>query len=583
MLSSDFSSLEDARGIGFVLSLLPWSMESDAQRFLFLCGLVFLSVLLRLVFVYASGVAFSRHVTDLMHDLRVGVMRRYLSFGKGFFDRNNAGYLHSVLLDYTSHVVNAMGTIHHILAASFQIIFYAGLLFWLHWQLTLFVAVLFPILHVSLRSVVARIRRGAQRQAVELKAIGEHAHDLLANAPLVRAYSQEESEVERFALTSRRIMEIEFQQQKRKHLLEPAQEGMLMVVVLLLALFVGRTTTFETETVSRLLVFFYVLKRSSTRVGDLNRVRGPLAQVSGRLGEVLKVFRLGDAPCVPSGTRPFTGLRQGVSFVGLSFGYDEDRRILHGVTFTVKASQVTAIVGQTGAGKTTLVSLLARQYDVPPGTVLLDGVSIRELSTESLLAHMAIVTQEPLILNDTIRANLLYGLEDHVDEARLLEVVRQARLDGFVDSLPTGLDTPVGDRGVTLSGGERQRLSIARAMLKDADILILDEATSSLDSRTEALVQTAIEECVRGRTAIVIAHRLSTIRRADRVVVLEDGRVVEEGTLSELLSRPGAFATYWRSQFHDDGGEALGGGEGREAGRLAEPSSVEAEEQRGEA
>jgi ABC-type multidrug transport system fused ATPase/permease subunit len=229
------------------------------------------------------------------------------------------------------------------------------------------------------------------------------------------------------------------------------------------------------------------------------------------------------------------------------FGYKEGRDVLRGLSFTVEKGTVTALVGPTGAGKTTIISLLLRYYDCPPETVFLDDTDIRDFTSASLRSHMAFVSQETLLFHDTLRANITYGLGS-VPEDRLEDVVTRARLRDFVRSLPQGLDTLIGDRGVKLSGGEKQRVSIARALLKGADILILDEATSSLDSKTEKLIQEAIEEAIRGKTAIVIAHRLSTIRNADKIVVIEDGRCVEEGRLEELLAKKGRFAEYWEEQ-----------------------------------
>jgi ABC-type multidrug transport system fused ATPase/permease subunit len=208
---------------------------------------------------------------------------------------------------------------------------------------------------------------------------------------------------------------------------------------------------------------------------------------------------------------------------------------------------MTAVVGPTGSGKSTLIHLLMRFYDCPEGTIFIDGKDIREFSLDSLLRHMALVSQETLLLHDSLRNNIAYGLKD-VPDGAVEKAVEQARLSGLIDKLPEGLDTLIGDRGMKLSGGEKQRVSIARALLKGSEILILDEATSSLDSQTEQLIQEAIDEAIHGRTAIVIAHRLSTIKNADNIVVLNDGIIKEQGSLEDLLKQEGLFKQLWDQQ-----------------------------------
>jgi len=208
---------------------------------------------------------------------------------------------------------------------------------------------------------------------------------------------------------------------------------------------------------------------------------------------------------------------------------------------------MTAIVGPTGSGKTTIVNLLLRFYDCPPDSIFIDGVDIRKFSLKSLRQHMALVSQETLLFNDTLRANIAYGI-DNISDKQIMDVIEKARLYDFIMKLPQGLNTLIGDRGVQLSGGEKQRVSIARAILKGSEILILDEATSSLDTRTEKLIQEAIEKAAENKTVIAIAHRLSTIKNADKIVVIEDGRIIEKGLMQDLLARKGKFYRYWQEQ-----------------------------------
>jgi ATP-binding cassette, subfamily B, bacterial MsbA len=294
-------------------------------------------------------------------------------------------------------------------------------------------------------------------------------------------------------------------------------------------------------------VYFYLVMNSATKFGVLTTFRSSLANVEASVQKVEDVLSDEGKYFVPSGQKQFTGLRQSIEFRSMNFVFPNGNVVLNNLSFAIEKGKMTAIVGPTGAGKTTIINVLLRFYDCPEASLFVDEVDIRSYNTASLRRHTGIVSQETLLLHDTLRNNIIYGL-DHVPEEKLQSAVKHSRLALFIDELPEGLETLIGDRGVKLSGGEKQRVSIARALLKEADILVLDEATSSLDSRTERLIQEAIDDAVSGRTSVVIAHRLSTIKHADKIVVVEGGTVVEEGTLDELLGKKGVFYGLWEEQ-----------------------------------
>ena len=261
-----------------------------------------------------------------------------------------------------------------------------------------------------------------------------------------------------------------------------------------------------------------------------------------------KVFDDKDKFFVVEGKKVFKSLERKIEFKNLNFSYVKEVGVLKDITFSIEEGKLTAIVGPTGVGKTTLIDLLLRYYDCPPSSIFMDGIDIRNFTLSSLRGQLALVSQDTLLFNDTLKNNIIYGLDRDISDKELIEVVKKARLYDFIIKLPDKLDTYIGDRGVKLSGGEKQRVSIARALLKDAEILILDEATSSLDSRTERLIQEAIAEAIRGRTTVVVAHRLSTIKNADKIVIIEEGTVAEEGVLDKLLAQKGKFYQYWEEQ-----------------------------------
>jgi ATP-binding cassette, subfamily B, bacterial MsbA len=364
----------------------------------------------------------------------------------------------------------------------------------------------------------------------------------------VKSHRTEEREQRHFSEISDQKAQLDFKVNMLQSLILPLQE--IVTVIVAAAIFVGALVVVGRDQLASapaMLVFFYIVMNASQKFGAISGFRGTIAASSGPLDQVLTIFDEKGKFFVKGGSTQFTGLQKAITCRNLTFGYLDERDVLKDVSCTMEKGKMTAIVGSTGAGKSTLISLLMRYYDCPPDSVFIDDTDIRDFTLDSYMKRIAFVSQETLLLHDSLKHNITYGL-DHVPDADLKTVVERARLADFVAELPKGLDTLVGDRGVKLSGGEKQRVSIARALRKGADILILDEATSSLDSKTEKLIQEAIDEAVRDRTSIVIAHRLSTIKHADKIIVVEGGRIAEEGNLQDLLDRKGVFFALWEEQ-----------------------------------
>ncbi|MDD5751699.1 MAG: ABC transporter ATP-binding protein, partial [Candidatus Peribacteraceae bacterium] len=497
---------------------------------------------------YLSVVCMSYFGERVLHHLRKGLFRKYLSFGKQFFDTSNIGHHTTLLLEFSREALNPLLSVDQLINAIFSLVVYFCVMIAISWRLTLFALPLFVFLHFSIRFMITRIKRLSRGITVQGQALGKRSAEILSTIPLVKSYQMEQQEQKRYTEISNQKAILDFRVRMLLNLILPMQEIITLLVAA--SIFLGALFWFGRDQVASapaLLVYFYIIINASGKFGSVSGFRGVIANASGPLDAVLGVFDERGKYFVRGGSRSFTGLTEQIAFRGLTFGYSDERAVLKDVTFAIPKGQMTAIVGPTGAGKSTLIHLLMRYYDCPEHSIFLDGTDIREFSLDSYLRRIALVSQETLLLHDSLRNNIAYGL-DNVSESALQQAVRRARLADFVAQLPQGLDTLVGDRGVMLSGGERQRVSIARALLKDAEILILDEATSSLDSKTEALIQEAVDDAASGRTSIVIAHRLSTIRHADRIVVFEDGRLVEQGTLAELLEKAGVFFALWEQQ-----------------------------------
>jgi len=295
-------------------------------------------------------------------------------------------------------------------------------------------------------------------------------------------------------------------------------------------------------TVGLFVAFIIALIKLYDPVRRMSGINNSFQQAFGASGRIFEIVAL--EPESDRGQTPMPRFSDRIEFEDVCFAYEPAVPVLDGISFTVRRGEVLAIVGSSGAGKTTLVNLLPRFYDLAKGRILIDGRDVRDFQLQSLRKQIAIVTQDVILFNDTIRANIAYG-----DPAAGEDAIRRAAKAALVDDFVTDFDSRIGERGLRLSGGERQRLSIARALLKDAPILILDEATSSLDAQSEALVQRALHNLMEGRTTVVIAHRLSTVRRADRIIVLADGRVKESGTHEELVLRRGLYWKLYNLQF----------------------------------
>jgi ATP-binding cassette, subfamily B, bacterial MsbA len=364
----------------------------------------------------------------------------------------------------------------------------------------------------------------------------------------VWAFTAQASERRRYYYASDEIVRTSTKVVKVWATIKPLAEVLAttILIVMILIAFNG-TLTDGSFQVASLLTFLFILVRLVPMIQDVNGTVAMLNSLHGSGENIKELLRTDNKTYFQNGTIAFPGLKQAIEFIGVDFSYEADRPILKNIRLSIERGQMTALVGASGAGKSTLADLIPRFYDPTFGLVTIDGVDLRELEIDSFRRKVAVVSQDTFIFNTSVRNNIAYGTEA-ATEAEIHQAAQLANALDFIKEMPEGFATTLGDRGIRLSGGQRQRIAIARALLRDPEILILDEATSALDSVSERLIQASLEKLAVGRTTIAIAHRLSTIARADKVVVLDKGQIVEQGKYNELLNQQGYLWKYHQMQ-----------------------------------
>jgi subfamily B ATP-binding cassette protein MsbA len=526
----------------------PGAMNENTAMFLFLSLLIFIAMLLKNIFGYFNGILVIYWNGNFSKKMNIYVFDRFISFGKLYFDKVSQGYINTVI-SYSGDLLRLINLVQDTFRQGLNILVNFFIMLFISWQLSLFTVAVFPVLHFSLRIIIRNIEKVAKKQNLARISLGRKVFDILSSIPLIKAYAKEAQMSQVYSENVERLRELEFRRVKMERLAEPIQNIIILTALLsmvaLVAFFPGKG---KHSNIGSFVVFFYIARETLPMFAVFNRVRLTFVSMKPAIREVAGILGDEDKFFIGEGEKEFNGLKNGIRIENLRFSYRQDKPVLEDINLLIEKGKMTAIVGPTGSGKTTLASLIMRFYDCAPGTITIDGIDIREFKAPTLRAHASIVTQDVFLFNDTIGYNIAFAARGKVEEEKIIDVVKKARLYDFVVSLPKGLETEVGDRGIRLSGGERQRVAIARALLRATEILILDEATSSLDTKTERLIQQSIDEAIKGRTTIVIAHRLSTIKHADKIVVLDRGRIVEEGSLDSLLTKKGIFYQYWQEQ-----------------------------------
>ena len=487
-------------------------------------------------------------ITDLRDDLYNAILRS----SAAFFTKHTTGTLLSTIVNDIEKVQYAMsGVLAEFLQQFFTFLFTAVVVVLvggkLAWVLLLFV----PAILYSSRKIGRQVRsttRGGQDKLAEIQNI---LHETITGNRIVKAFGMENWEVERFRAAARRLFRANLRLVAAFAISSPLMDILGSIAIALLLLMGRDQINKHVFTAGTFFTFIVAVFKLYDPVRKFALFNNNFQQAVGASSEIFRFMDMEDEVREKPGAKRMGKFARAIRFVDVSFSYEnaEDSPVvLHDINLEVKAGEVLAVVGSSGAGKSTLVHLIPRFFDVSGGRILIDDNDVRDVTLESLRAQIGIVTQETVLFNDTVRNNIAYG-QPHVSQKKVEEAARAARAHEFISGLPEGYNTMIGERGVRLSGGERQRIAVARAILKNAPILILDEATSALDSESESLVQAALQNLMSGRTVFVIAHRLSTVRRADRIVVLDNGTISDIGAHEELMQKLGTYRRLYELQF----------------------------------
>lgn len=488
----------------------------------------------------------------VIRKIRNDLYRHYQYLDAAYFTDNNVGIMMSRITNDVNMMQRAVSSLEVLFREPFAIVFLAGVCFYQYWQAAFVLFFIFPLTAIPIVYFGKRLRKWVRRSQERIGLLNSILKETFSGVRVIKAFGMEEYEIKRFGKENDKVFQANVKSMVMEEASSPAVE-LLGALAAAAVIIIGGYKVIEGQITTG--AFFSFMAALGLLYEPLKKINKMYLSFQAALAAVARVFEVLDTkPTIVDHENAVTikGVEKEIHFSHVSFRYGpEQPDVLSDLEFTVKTGQVAAIVGSSGAGKTTLVNLLPRFWDVTEGAILFDGIDIRDITMKSLREQIGIVTQETFLFADSVAANIAYD-DVESDTEKIIETAKAANAHDFIMKLPNQYDTMIGELGVKLSGGQRQRLAIARALYKDAPVLILDEATSALDTESEREVQAALERLLTGRTSFVIAHRLSTILRADRIFVVQDGAIVEDGRHDELMALDGEYARIYRMQFETD-------------------------------
>ena len=525
--------------------------ETPLESLKILCLSILTVFFIKNIFLYIKNILLRIVELKLVKEIRDRLYKHIQTLSLGYFNRQHTGSITSIVMNDVEQLQIALAVVfQRLFVEPINILTFVALLFIISWKLALIAIIIIPLAGIAIFSIGRSIRRKSRRTQAKIAEIMQILTETLASIRIVKAFVNEKEEVKNFTRESKHYFKLLLKRARLDLIAGPTTETFGVIIGVVLLWYGGMEVLAQKGVSAEDFIRFILI---------LFSILGPIKQLSNvnlkiQIGAASaeRIFGLLDTPPeIVEDPDPveLDVFNNAIEFDQIHFEYsDADERVLDGVSFTIKKGEIVALVGPSGSGKSTIADLIPRFFDVSKGALRIDGNNVRKISFSSLRGSMGIVTQEVILFNDTIRKNIAYGQSDVTEEA-IQKAAEAANALEFIKQTPDGFDTLIGERGVNLSGGQKQRLAIARALLKNPPILILDEATSALDTESEKMVQKAIEVLMKDRTVLVIAHRLSTVQNADKIVVLDKGKILEVGSHNELYEKGGLYRRLYDIQF----------------------------------
>ena len=552
--------IENPTTVNDTLKLFTQNLIGDGNKIAqlkTLCGLMIIIFLIKNISLYLSKVTMSFAQNKLISDIRDELFIHMQNLSISFYDKNKTSELSSILITDVSKMRAAfIQSVQNLIIEPLNLIIFLALLLIISPKMTFISIIIIPISGYLIIKIGSSLRRKATRTSLQIAELINTLQESLYGMRIVKAFSMEKYEINKFVKENLKYFNLLFKQDKLSNIVTPIND-MIGVIIAVVILWFGGIEVFQktgltSDDFMKFILLLFAAMQPIRKLGGIN------AQIQTGLASSKRVFTILDSPIMVKDIQnpiELNEFKDNICFKNVSFKYELGEKLsLKKINVKIKKGETVAIVGTSGAGKSTFVDLIPRFYDITSGKIMIDDVNIKNIKIKQLRKQMGVVTQHTVLFNDTIYHNISYGMEN-VNNNDIIRAAQAAYADKFIKDLPRGYDTIIGEDGILLSGGQRQRISIARAILRNSNILILDEATSSLDSESEKYVQEALDNLVKDRTVILIAHRLSTIKNADKILVFNNGEIVEQGDHKELHSMNGIYKRLYDLQFNENSNE----------------------------